>query len=66
MLYHYGAHNLDGGSISFGYKIATGNEIGQNFLCPQNAMSPGFSGGPADLYTQIIITDIKRGQYEDN
>ena len=53
-----GVHNLDGGSISFEYRIATGEKIKQNFICSQNAMLPGFSGGPVENYTQIIVTDI--------
>ena len=53
-----GAHNMDGSDISFNYRIAKGEEIKKNFLCPQNAMLPGFTHGPIEDYIQIIINEI--------
>jgi hypothetical protein len=58
---NYGVYDFCGCSISFSYRIAIGEEIEQttNFLCPQNAMLPGFSYGQIEDYKQIIINDIK-------
>jgi hypothetical protein len=55
-----GAYNLDNISISFKYRNSTADEIKgvHEFLCPQQAMLPGFTYGNMELYAQIIITNI--------
>lgn len=59
LLYYYGVHDVNGGNISFDYRISVGQEIKQ-ILCPQDAMSLGFTHGIIEDYTQIIIINIKK------
>ena len=54
-----GAYNMRHVSINFAYRIAVGEEIKTDFLCPQNDMVVGFSRGLVEDYKQIIITEYK-------